>query len=205
MIVTVSRMYGAGAHAVSEAAAQRLGYRLADAELPVVVAARLGTSSDIVESVADRAPSFGERVLQQFGGGVPETAQLGSTSEDDFSLETRRAIEDAVREIAAGGNAIINGRMAAAILGSRPDVLRVFLHAPLEWRVAHVAESLGCDAAAARAEIARIDEARRAYAKTYYRFAWGDASKYDLVIDTARFGIDGSAELIAAAVRAAQA
>jgi len=205
MIVTISRTYGAGAHDIATAAAQQLGYRLFDRELPVVVAARLGTSSDAVESVAERAPSFGERVMQQLGGGVPETAQPGMTTEDDFSEETRRAIEEAVREIAAAGNAIVNGRMAGAILGPRRDILRVFLRAPLAWRVAHVVESLGCSQTAAQEEVTRVDEARRSYAKEHYRFAWGDPRNYELIIDTSRFGIAGSADLLVAAVRAAEA
>ncbi|MDB5040391.1 MAG: Cytidylate kinaselike family [Candidatus Eremiobacteraeota bacterium] len=205
MIVTVSRAYGAAAHDVAAAAAERLGYRFADRELPVVVAARLGTSSEAVESVAERPPSFGERVMQQLGGGVPETAQLGSQTEDDFSIDTRRAIEGAVREIAAAGNVIVSGRMAGTILGPRPDVLRVFIYAPMAWRIAHVCESLGCDVALARDEILRIDEARRAYAKIHYRVTWGDPRNYDLMLDTSRFGIDGSADLIVAAVRAVEA
>ena len=205
MIVTISRAYGAGAHDIAELVAERLGYRLADAELPVVVAARLGTTSDVVESVAEREPSFGERVMQQLGGGIPETSQPGATTEDDFSVETRRAIEVAVREIAAGGDAIVIGRMASAILGARPDVLRVFLHAPLAWRVAHVAHSLGVGEAVARDEVARVDEARRRYAKEHYRVAWGDPRNYDLVLDTSRFGATGSADVIVAAVRAASA
>ncbi|HEY4440575.1 MAG TPA: cytidylate kinase-like family protein [Candidatus Elarobacter sp.] len=205
MIVAISRAYGAGAHDVAAAAAESLGYRLVDRELPVVVARRLGTSEDAVESVEERGPSFGQRVLMQLGGGVPETAQPGVETEDDFSAETRRAIELAVREIAEHGDAIINGRMAGAILGRRADVLRVFLHAPLPWRVSHVAESLGVTESAARAEIVRIDETRKAYVKEHYRIGWGDPSNYELVIDTAWFGIPGSAALLAAAVRAASA
>ena len=203
MIVTISRAYGASGHDVGAAAASRLGYRLVDDELPVVVAARLGTSSDVVQSVAERAPSFGERVMRQLGGGVPETAQPSAAAEDDFSVETRRAIEDAVREIAAAGDAVVIGRMAGGILGARPDVLRVFVHAPVAWRVAHVAASLDCSEAAARDEIARIDDARRRYAKEHYQAAWGDPRAYDLVIDTSRFGASGSADVIVAAVRAA--
>jgi cytidylate kinase len=33
---------------------------------------------------------------------------------------------------------------------------------------------------------------------------WGDPRIYDLVIDTSRFGVDGTASLIASAVRAAE-
>ncbi len=127
-----------------------------------------------------------------------------AAKQDNSPAETRRAIDEAVREEAAAGNAVIVGRMGGAILGVRPDVLRVFIKAPLDWRAANVAESLGIADAAARAEIARIDEARRTYAREGYRVSWGDPSNYDLVVDTARFDVGGSAEVIVAAVHAAR-
>jgi cytidylate kinase len=201
MIVTISRVYGAGAQAVSRALAESLGYRLVDEELPVVAASRLGTSADVVQTLAERPRGFGERVLEQLGGGVPEAAQL--PADDPQPGEMRRAIEDAVREEATAGDVIIVGRMASAVLAGRADLLRVFIHAPLSWRIAHVVESLHVDEAAARAEIARIDEARRTYAREGYRVTWGDPRNYDLVLDSSRFGVAGSAAVIAAAVRAA--
>jgi cytidylate kinase len=201
MIVTISRMYGASALAVSRLVAEKLGYRLVDEQLPVVAAWRLGTSADVVQTEIERPRGFGERVLQGLSGGVPEAAQ--PPGEDDFPSETRRAIEAAVREEAEGGDAVIVGRMASVILRERPDVARVFLHAPLAWRAERVAESLGVDLAAARTEIARIDEARRTYAREGYRVTWGDPRNYDLVIDTSRFGVEGSAEIIVTAVHAA--
>jgi len=201
VIVTISRVYGADGQAVSRALAGLLGYRLVDEELPVVAASRLGTSAEIVETLAERPRGFGERVLEQLGGGVPEAVQ--PPADDPQPRELRRAIEDAVREEATAGDAVIVGRMASAILAGRRDVLRVFISAPLDWRVRHVVESLRVDEAAARAEIARIDEARRTYAREGYRVTWGDPRNYDLVLDSSRFGVAGSAAVIAAAVRAA--
>lgn len=201
MIVTISRSYGASALAVSRAVAEKLGYRLVDEQLPVLASWRLGTSADVVQTATERPRGFGERVLEQLGGGVPEAAQPPAT--DDSPAEMRRAIEEAVREEAAAGNAVIVGRMGGMILGPRADVLRVFIKAPLDWRVAHVAESLGIDHAAAREEIARIDEARRTYAREGYRVTWGDPRNYDLVVDTAKFEIQGTADVIVGAVRAA--
>ncbi|GAC1659492.1 MAG: hypothetical protein NVS4B13_04420 [Candidatus Elarobacter sp.] len=201
MIVTVSRAYGASALAICRRVAERLGYRLVDDQLPVVAAFHLGTSADVVQTVAERPRGFGERVLEQLGGGLPEAAQ--PPAEDDFPAETRRAIEQAVRDEAAAGDAVIIGRMGGAVLSGRTDLLRVFLHAPLASRVMHVAESLGIDQAEARAEIARIDEARRTYARTGYRATWGDPRNYDLIVDSSRFGVAGSADVIVAAVRAA--
>src|SRR5665213_1362154 len=199
MIVTISRVYGAGAQAVSRALAQSLGYRLVDDELPVVAASLLGTSADVVQTMAERPRGFGERVLEQLGGGVPEAAQL--PADDPQPGELRRAIEDAVREEATSGDAVIVGRMASVILADRPGVLRAFIHAPLAWRIAHVVESLHVGEAEARDEIGRIDEARRTYAREGYRVTWGDPRNYDLVLDSSRFGVAGSAAVIALAVR----
>jgi cytidylate kinase len=201
VIVTISRVYGAGAQAVSRALAELLGYRLVDEELPVVAASRLGTSADIVQTLAERPRGFGERVMEQLGGGLPEAAQ--PPADDPQPGEMRRAIEDAVREEATGGDVVIVGRMASAVLAGRADLLRVFIHAPMDWRVAHVVESLHVGEAAARAEIGRIDEARRTYAREGYRVTWSDPRNYDLVLDSSRFGVTGSAGVIAAAVRAA--
>jgi len=201
MIVTISREYGALSLAVSRLVAERLGYRLVDEQLPVVAAWRLGTSAEVVKAVSERPRRYGERVLDQLGGGVPEAAQPPDT--DDFPVETRHAIEAAVREEAAGGDVVIVGRAAGSILAGRRDVVRVYLCAPLAWRAARVAQSLAIGEAAARAEIARIDEARRIYARDGYRVTSGAAKNYDLVIDTSRFGVDGAASIIVAAVRAA--
>jgi cytidylate kinase len=139
--------------------------------------------------------------LEQLGGGLPEASQPPATN--PVPAETRQAIEAAVREEAEAGDAVIVGRMGSAVLAGRAGVVRVFVRAPLAWRIAHVAESLGVTETVARDEVARIDEARRTYAREGYRVSWGDPRNYDLVLDTARFGVDGSASVIASAVRAA--
>ena len=200
MLITISRAYGARSKGVAKRVAEQLGYRLVDEQLPVVAAWRLGTSAEYVETVAERPRKYGQRVLEQLGGGVPEAVQ--PPAPDDVSVETRRAIEEAVREEAAAGDAVIVGRMAGVVLGRRSDVLRVFVHAPLEWRIAHIVESLHVDEATARVEIARIDEASKAYAREGYRVSWNDPRIYDLVLDTARFGVDVSAAIVVAAARA---
>ncbi len=204
MIVTVSRSYGAAGNAVVRRAAELLGYRVVDEELEVVVASRLGMPADVVESVGRNPKRFSERVLEELGGGVPETAQPALSFDDQLDVERRRGIERAVREIAEQGeNVMIIGRAAGAILAGRSDLVRVFLKAPLAWRIASIVRQFGVSEDVARAEIARIDEARRAYAREGYRVAWGDPANYDLVIDTARFGVEGAANVLVAAVRAA--
>lgn len=168
-----------------------------------MIADRVGTTADVVESVENRPPKFGERLLEAMTGALPELSQPAAWRGEDIEAAIRREVERLIREAAQAGDVVILGRFGGGILGERPDVVRVFLHAPLAWRIAHVQASLGMNPAAARSEIARIDEARSAYAREQYRMAWHDPRSYDLTVDTSRYGIEGSADVIAAAVRAA--
>jgi cytidylate kinase len=203
LIVTISREYGAAAQAVARALAAVLGYRLVDEELPRLIAARLGTSTDVVESLSDRAAGFGERLLAGFAGAVPEVTAPAEPPHEDLTEAYRREAERLIAAAADAGNVVILGRLGSVILGARRDLVRVFVYAPLAWRVRNVSTSLGCDAAKARTEINRIDDARRTLAREQYRMAWGDIRNYDLAVNTARYGVDGAAAVIAAAVQAA--
>jgi cytidylate kinase len=198
VIITISREYGAAGRAVIHGLAELLGYRLLDEDLPVVVAARLGTSPEAVEGIEYQKTGFGRRLLRSLSVAMPEAFQPAPEMEDLDAI-TQREIERLMHEAADAGNAIVVGRLGNVVLRDRGDVLRVFLTAPLEWRIEHIAESLGLTPAAARTEIARVDGGRRNYARERYDFAWGDPHFYDLVVDVARFGVDGAIALIDAA------
>ena len=139
MVVTISNQYGSGALAVSERAARALGYRYVDRQLPVVVAKRLHITPEAVEASEDSRRTLGERLVDSLERATPETAEASAA--EPLDEELLAAVAAAVREYAAKGNCVIVGRGAFAILGARPDVLRVFMHAPREWRVAHVMET----------------------------------------------------------------
>ena len=198
MIITISREYGAAARAVTNGLAERLGFRLLDEDLPVVVAARMGTSPEIVEGLEYRPAGFAQRLLRSFGSGQPE-AFAPVDNVEDLHAETQREVERLINEAADGGDVIVVGRLGNVVLHDRPNVLRVFLHAPLPWRIEHIQDSLGCDVATAKSEIARVDGGRRAYARELYDFSWGDPHYYDMVLDVAHFGVEGAIALIDAA------
>ncbi len=198
MIITISREYGASGRAVTHGLADRLGYRLLDEDLPVVVAARLGTSPEMVEGIEYRQVGFGQRLLRSLSTAMPEAFQPAPEVED-LTAETQREIVRLINEAADAGNVIVVGRLGNIILHDRPDVLRVFLTAPLEWRVTQIMAALGMTDAAARAEIARVDGGRRHHARDQFDFEWGDPHYYDLVLDVSHFGVDGSIALIDAA------
>jgi cytidylate kinase len=205
VIVTISREYGAAGLAVGDGVATALGYELFTDDLPKRVAAKLGTSAEEVAERASAAPSLPERLLAGLGEGTAEVVSARAPAfAGDFDESVRREIEAAIRERAARGNVVILGRNSGAVLGSRPDLIRTFLSAELEWRVARVLASFGGDRSQILADIERIDAGRKKVAKERYKIAWSDAHSYDLTIDVSRIGIAGAVTLVTQAVRAAE-
>lgn len=200
MIVTISNEYGSGALAIARLAARELGYAYVDRQLPVVVAKRLRITPEAVEASEDSTPTLGQRLLEGLELATPELAQASAEQPLDDTLLA--AVARAVREYAARGNSVIVGRGASAILGSRPDVLRVFMRAPREWRIVHVVASSAVTRAVAEAEVDRIDRARTAYVRQWYGLGFGDPANYDLCIDVSLLDAAQSAAAVVAAVHA---
>jgi cytidylate kinase len=205
VIVTISREYGAAGLTVADGVASTLEYELLTDALSRRVAARLGTSAEEVAERASSGLSLPERMLTGLGEATPEAFSAQDAPAVDFDESVRREIERAIRDRAEAGNVVILGRNAGAVLGSRPGLVRVFLTAPLEWRVARIVASFGVSRAQALADIERIDAARRKIAKDRYKVSWCDARSYDLTLDVARVSIAGAVEVVVAAVRAAEA
>ncbi len=198
MIVTISNLYGCGAVAVAQRAATALQYELIDSQLPVVVAKRMQISPVQAQAADETGRSLGARLLSSLELATPEVAVSGFG--ETFDQEYVREVQEAVREFAAQGNVVILGRGAGAILGRRPDVLRVFMYAPRDWRIERVSAEYGLDYKAAAAETDRIDKARRAHLRDWYSVEMGSPAVVDLAIDTATFGEERSAQLVIAAV-----
>jgi cytidylate kinase len=200
VIVTISNEYGCGALAIAQRVAAGLGYEYVDRQLPVVVAKRLSVSPEEVEASEDTGRTLGERWITSLERATPELAQASMT--EDFDEEMLRAVQAAVREYASHGNVVLVGRGAGAILGVRADVVRVFMYASREWRIAHIERSQAVDRKTAEAEVERVDRARAAYLRDWYGVTFGDPHAHDLCIDTSRLSEVHAAELIVAAVRA---
>lgn len=199
MIVTISNQHGSGAITVAEQAARELGYEFVDKQLPVVVAKRMRITPAEADAADETGRSLGSRLLSSMELATPELA--GASGAESFDDEFVREVQAAVREYAAHGNVILAGRGAGLILGRRPDVLRVFMYAPRDWRIERIMGELGIDRRAAGLEVERVDRAREAHVRDWYAAEFGSSENYDLSIDTSAFGIHHAAAVIVAAVR----
>ena len=90
------------------------------------------------------------------------------------------------------------------VLRDRKDVLRVFVYAPKEWRLAYGKENnmlQAKDEKGIKDEIDKTDRNRAAYYNYYTQNRWGDAHNYDLAINAA-LGHDACVQMILAAAEA---
>jgi cytidylate kinase len=202
VIVTISREYGAAGATVADGVAHALEYELLGDDLPRSVAARLGTSAEEVAQIASSEQSLPERLLALLGEGTAEViTPMTPRLPQDFDESVRREIERTIRERAERGDVVILGRNAGAVLGARPDLLRVYLTGALEWRIERIRAAFGQKRDAIVADIERVDAARRKFAKDRYKVHWSDARSYDLALDVSRIGVEASVALIVAAAR----
>ena len=122
------------------------------------------------------------------------TGELLPPDSDDFT-STRNLFSfqaKIIKELAETESCIILGRCANYLLADRKDVLRVFIHAPLEAREERVAS---CSLAWSPREVTkyiRLEDKRRA---SYYRYytgeEWRDAAGYDLSLNSGELGEEG--------------
>lgn len=105
--------------------------------------------------------------------------------------------------LAGMGHAILIGRGGNFITAKLRPVVHVRLVAPLEHRVAHVAEYHQLTQAEAAAYTKKADQGRRRYVKRYFGAAIDDPLHYTLLINTGRLDYTSAARLIAEAVHAA--
>ncbi|EGC02324.1 hypothetical protein CUS_5108 [Ruminococcus albus 8] len=98
---------------------------------------------------------------------------------------------------------MIVGRAADYVLKDHKNVFRIFVHAPLEYRISRVREVYGDTQKEAVRNISRSDKARAEYYRNISGMPWVKAENYDLVIDSSR-RIEKSVEMIISAVQSSE-
>jgi cytidylate kinase len=196
-IITVSRQYGSGGSEVAERVARALGWKLYDNAVVEEVAQRLRMTPAEVASREERVPSLVERMASAMALGAPEMMPVvgdlvAQPSEERMVMVTCRVIEDAVR----AGPAVLVGRGAQCMLASRTDALHVYCYAPVEELVRYAVEVLDVPFHEAARKVAEVNHQREQYVKLHFQRDWRDLANYDLCVNTARLGLDGSAELV---------
>lgn len=193
-IITIGRQYGSGGHDIGKQLAEELNVPFYDKALLERAAKDSGLCQEIFEN-HDEKPT--NSFLYSL---VMDTYSLGYTTSSFSEMPLNHKIFlaqfDAIKNIAKEGPCVIVGRCADYALADFPNVVNVFLHADIQDRVVRIARRHDLTDAKAKDLIVKTDKRRASYYNYYTSKKWGDAAGYDLSLNTATLGIDGTIHMI---------
>ena len=180
VIITIAREHGSSGKRIGKLVAQQLGIPFYYKEMIALAAHESGLDAEFISNIHKDAPA------------VMRDMYLSSRAVQ----HAIRAQDKIIRKIADNGSCVIVGRAADHVLRDRENVVRVFVHAPRDFRIRRLAEVYGDSPKQAARNIRRSDKARAAYYKHVSGNRWGDARHYELTIDSSA-GIEHTAQVIA--------
>lgn len=195
-VITISREYGSGGHAVGELIAQKLGIAFYDSSLIDLTAEASGFTPEYVKEHEQKLSNgLLYNLYKQNYAYVHETIPPQDML---FMVQTQ-----VIRDIAAKESCVIVGRSADYILKGHPNCFNVFVHANDAFRLNRVITDYGADPEDAEKEMEKKDKERMNYNRHYTGREWADLKDYDLTIESSLFGIEITAAMIIDARRKA--
>ena len=187
MLITIGREHGSGGHDVARLLGEELGLPVYAKEIVDEAAATSQFSKEILRNYDEKRVSAFFMPVSHFGG-MDGGFQL--------NMQVAAAQFDAVRSLARDDQGIFVGRCADYVLRGRPDLLRVFITAPLAYRIQTIMDRKQISEEQAKKLVREVDKDRSSYYRYYTDQVWGEAGNYDLVIDVSKVGHAGAAKVI---------
>jgi cytidylate kinase len=199
--ISISRQLGAGGSFVGQQLAGKLNIFFADRDILRYAANRLSTFEENLESREERLLSFWHSLLKTLPQKdvltVPAVASaLEYTDQELFDTEA-----EIIKKIAHDHPAVILGRCGHYILRHEPNHISIFLHADKEFRINRIQKLYNLQNNEATKMVEKSDKERAAYCKMFTHIEWINASNYDLSIDTSKFSLEQTVELILQYIR----
>lgn len=184
VVITIAREHGTAGKYIGQLVAEKLNIPCYYKEMTALAAKESGLTKEFISNINSNENAVMKELY--LSTNVIQQAII--------------AQDKVIKMIADAGACVIIGRAADYVLRDRENVVKVYIHAPKDYRVKKVMEMYGDTEEEGRQSIERSDTARAAYYKNISGFKWGDVHQYDLCIDSS-IGTEESAELICEYIR----
>jgi len=193
-VITIGRQFGSGGREIGEKLAQAYDIKYYDKELIARAAKESGFCEEILMNHDERPTNSFLYNL------VIDTYSFGYNSSSFVDMPISQKVFlaqfDTIKKVADEGPCVIVGRCADYALDGRDNVINLFIYADEDFKIKRIREQYQLDEAKARDMIIKKDKQRRSYYNYYTNRKWGKAESYDLCINSAVLGIEGSVKLI---------
>lgn len=206
LIVCVSWTYGSGGSTVGFKVSDKLKINFYDAEIFSAVLKRLDAEKDSVRDSSDYSKLTEEGDNNPLSDLIFDKKLTLRQHLREFSryhgLSKRDAVffnqSDLICEMAKKEDFLIMGRCGDMILtNNNIPHISIYITAPFEQRIRRIMEiNQGMDEKKARRLLHRADRQHAHYYNFFTGRKWGFAGNYDLCLNSASYGIDGTVDFI---------
>ncbi len=161
LIISISREHGTGGKAIARQVAQKLGLEFFDKE----EIKKFAIENSLIES------TYNDEELYKY--------YLSLDAEKDSMIKQAETI----KMIASKNDCVIVGRCADYILKDNPNLIKVFLYAPREYRINKIKEMYNDTYKDAEKYVVKSDKSRASYYEIIANKKWGAKENYDICLD----------------------
>lgn len=189
IIISISREFGSGGRVIATELARRFQLPLYDHNILEQVAQEVGVHPETLKRY-DESP---KNVL------ISRTIKGFSNSPEE---NVARMQFNYLRRMAANGDSfLVLGRCGEEVLKDFPNLISIFILSDISFKKARIMERDGISSDEALELLAKMDRQRKYYHNQYCRGKWGDSRNYDLCINSARLGIEGTIDYLTQYIR----
>lgn len=195
-VITIARGYGSGGRTIGKMLAEKLGINYYDREILRLASDESGINEELFAKADEKLKSS---LLFKIAKNIYKGELLTPDNDDFLSSDNLFNYQAKVlKELAKRESFVVIGRCADFILKDEQNIIRVFVHAPLE----HCIEVVEGMSSMSRKEIEQFilktDRQRANYYKYHTGREWNDSRNYDLCINTNELSFDKGVEIIKA-------
>ena len=203
-VITISRELGSGGRTIGRKLAAQLGVRYSDKTLIDELMKKFNLTTYEIESIKAKKRNWFSNFIE-FVAPVPNSgAFIGFDANKDMEwaadpsmpADIFKAESEILKGIAEKGSCVIAGRSGFHVLKDHPNHLNIFIHAPLEERIARVMKKQALTHDQARELIASVDEGRENYIKRFPSPSRYDLRNYDLCLNVSGMSEDEAVHCI---------
>lgn len=189
IIITIGRNFGSNGRRIGERLAEEMGIRFYDRNLIEMAVKESGLDWKVVGNADEKL--IGRFLKFNLGlDGIQE-----NTNDQIYRVQAEIIRSIVKRE----ESCVIVGRSADYVLRNHPEVLKVFVYAPMEFRIETVMKRYNFSKEEAEKVVRHMDKTRKNYYEYFSDRNWDQKEGKDLLIDSSEFGIGGTVNLIKAA------
>lgn len=184
-VVTISRQFGSLGRTIAGKMSELLQIEYLDRDIVEATAIRMRQPVSVISDEEENSKSVFLRRKYPLGMGMP------SIQDEIFCVQ-----KNIIRDFVSKGSCIIVGRCADSILRDFKNHLNVYIYAPYEERLKNCTEVLHMDVKTAKKMMKDVDKARENYCKRYCTEVNTIFDNKDIMLDSSKFGVDGTAKII---------